>query len=64
MCAIASGTPLAGRRQQTPTFRSGVSLVTIDVTVLDKDGKPVPGLMSDEIEIKLNGKVQPIRALA
>lgn len=46
-----------------PTFRSGVSLATIDVTVLDKDGKPVPGLTADDIEIKLNGKAQPIRAL-
>jgi VWFA-related protein len=51
-------------QQPAPTFRSGVSLVTIDVTVLDRDGKPVPGLTPDDLEIKLNGKVQPIRAFA
>lgn len=49
---------------QAPTFRSGVALVTIDVTVLDKNGRPVPGLSAEDFEIRLNGRPQPVRALA
>ena len=29
---------------QTPTFRTGVELVTVDVNVFDRQGLPLPGL--------------------
>jgi VWFA-related protein len=53
----------AGPQAQQPgtQFRSGVTLVTIDVTVLDKDGRPVADLAAKDFEVKLNGRVQAIR---
>ena len=50
-----------GAQQSQPTFRTGVTLVTVDVSVLDGDGKPVPGLQTGDFEIKLNGKVRPVK---
>ncbi len=49
--------------QQTPVFRGGVDLVTIDVTVVDKDGKPVPGLKPEDFVVTLEGQARPVRAL-
>jgi VWFA-related protein len=64
-CVYAAGSLFEARGQQParPAFKSGVSLVTIDVTVLDRDGKPVPGLTVGDFQVKLNGRVRPVRAL-
>jgi VWFA-related protein len=61
-----AATPVNTAPAQTPaqTFTSRVTLVTVDVTVLDRDGTPVPGLTADDFTIKLNGKTQPVRALS
>lgn len=67
LCCAASAITLARQQPQQPapaTFRSSVTLVTVDVVVLDRDGKPVPGLTAEDFQIKLNGKMQPVRALS
>jgi len=61
---VAASATLAAQQSPSTTFRTGVTLVPIDVSVLDKDGLPVPGLTADEFQIKLNGKLQPVRALS
>jgi VWFA-related protein len=47
--------------QQTPVFRAGVELVTLDVRVLDSEGRPVTGLTPDDFVIELDGKKQQVR---
>jgi VWFA-related protein len=40
--------------QQPPVFRSGVDLVTVDVTVLDGSGRPVEGIGADRFDVRVD----------
>lgn len=53
----------AQSQQGAPVFSTRTSLLTLDVTVLDRDGKPVAGLQPEEFEIKVNGTVRTVQAL-
>lgn len=57
--ALLAATLLA--QQPAPTFRSGVEAVVVDVSVLDKDRRPVRGLSADDFTIFENGKAQSVR---
>jgi VWFA-related protein len=48
------------RAQQPPVFRSGVEVVTVDVTVLGRDGTPIEGLGADAFEVKVDGTARPV----
>ncbi len=50
----------AGHAQQTPTFRAGVDVIRVDVSVLDKDRHPVHGLTAADFTILEDGKPQRI----
>jgi VWFA-related protein len=75
LCGIASAAMVAGSAasageqttataQSTPTFRSGVRLVEVDVFVTDRDGRFVRDLTQDDFELVEDGKPQDIRTFS
>jgi Ca-activated chloride channel family protein len=49
---------------QTPPFRTGVDVVNVAVTVMDRKGSTVTGLTVDDFEIVEDGKPQTVRYFA
>ena len=47
-----------------PTFRTAVDVVQVDVSVLDKNRKPVQGLTTADFTILEDGKPRPVVAFA
>ena len=45
---------------QGPTFRTGVDLVAIDVSVVDRRGRPVEDLRAPEFSVKIDGEVRRV----
>lgn len=50
-------------QQQPPVFRTGVDVIRLDVSVLDKDRRPVKGLTAEDFTVVENGKDQRIVAV-
>lgn len=62
LAAAVAAQPPPGTRPQEPTFRTGVSLVRVDVTVTDRHGMPVDDLTAEDFTIEEDGAVRPVEA--
>ena len=60
--AYQAQAPQSGSVQET--FRTGVELVRLDVSVLDQDRRPIRGLTAQDFTILEDGKPQPIAAFS
>jgi len=47
--------------EEQPTFSTKTTLITVDVTVLGRDGVPVTDLVKDDFEVYENGKLQRLQ---
>lgn len=57
LCAASA--PLPAQQK----FTSTTSLLTLDVSVLDRDGNPVTGLTPEDFVVTLNKETQPVRTM-
>ena len=62
LATVALAVPAAQEPQssQQPVFRSGVDSVTVDVSVVDRDGNPITDLTAADFEIREAGKPQAV----
>jgi VWFA-related protein len=60
----AAAVPVAAQQPEPQTFRSGVDVVQVDVSVLDKRRLPVEGLAAADFSVREDGKARPIVAFA
>jgi len=47
-------------QQPSPTFRAGIDLITVEVSVVDDQSRPVPDLAAADFEVKIDGQVRRV----
>ena len=52
---VATAAVSAQPPQERPTFRSGVDVIEVDVTVIDGDGRPIPDVEASEFTVSIDG---------
>lgn len=60
---LAAGQPFdfAQSGPQTPVFRGGVDVLTVEASVLDRDGKPITDLTAGDFVVTLDGRPRRVR---
>jgi VWFA-related protein len=62
LSASPAAQPFPQNQTELPRFRGGVELVQLDVSVLDRDRRPVTGLTAADFTVLENGRERPVRA--
>lgn len=52
--------PAAPPQPQKPVFRAGVDLLTVDATVVDRDGRQITDLAAAEFVVEVDGNPRPV----
>jgi VWFA-related protein len=58
-----AGLPIAAQQLPKPTFETGVELISVDVHVVDKRGKPIADLKAEDFEVDISGRRRKISSL-
>lgn len=62
ICLACQASALVGQEQPQATFQARLDVVQVDVSVLDRDRKPVRGLTAADFTVLEDGKPRPIVA--
>ena len=54
--AAASLVLLPAQERQAPEFRADVDMIRLDVSVVDKSGRPIPGLQPEDFRVSEDGR--------
>jgi VWFA-related protein len=57
---MAAAATLVAQQPQTPVFRSGVEVTSVDVGVVDGRGRPVTDLKPDEFTVQIDGDARRV----
>jgi Mg-chelatase subunit ChlD len=60
LMVVAGSSSVAGQKQDEFRFRSGVDLVNVTATVIDKNGRFVPGLRQDDFIVYEENELQEV----
>jgi VWFA-related protein len=60
LALVASLSLVQSRQQTPPEFPADVRLIRLDVSVVDKAGRPIPGLLPEHFVVKEDGREVPV----
>ena len=61
--AAGLGVTTLAQAPQAPVFRAGVDLVAVEVTVVGRDGQPMPNLNAAHFDIRIDGRKRKVASV-